>query len=337
VKFLSSHDDGGPHLSDVAHAYMLMLPGNAIVYHHAKEFGETGNFPQDGRGDALGGLFGNRITRLLSIRNNHGRGNYHELFAEKELFAFEREGSAVILLNNRLDEGFDSRTLTVSFEPGTRLVELTGNASDSNIDPRDDIPELIEVNADRTINVRFPRNVAPGGKVHNSGYLIYGLAGPQAPAGIELTGVDSVIAGDVPTASTNGIARLTDLHVIKEDSFQIKMKFVNVNLLGSIRDKSADGDNALFRIDAGVDGNGNGQVDFRTPGDVTYGFEKFLEKSSPLISSSGTSGDGAFIQTVDATKLEPGIHFIEVLAFRHRPGGGPAIDSSFKKVIRIER
>jgi alpha-amylase len=337
VKFVSSHDDGGPHLSNVAHAYMLMLPGNTIVYHNAKEFGETGNFPQDGRGDALGGLFGNRVTRLLSIRNSHGRGNYHERLSEKELFAFEREGSAVVLLSNRLDAGFDSRTLNVSFEPGTRLVELTGNASDPSIDPNDDIPELIEVNADHTINVRFPRNVASGGTAHNSGYLIYGLAPPQAPLGIELTGVDRVIAGDIPTSSTNGTTRLTDLHVIKGDSFQIKMKFVQVNLLGSIRDAFADGDNALFRIDAGVDGNGNGQVDFRTPGTVSYGFEKFLEKSSPLIGSGSSRGDGEFIQTVDATKLEPGIHFIEVRAFRHRPGGGPVIYSSFKKMIMIER
>lgn len=337
VKFVSSHDDDGPHLSNVAHAYMLMLPGNAIVYHHAREFGDTGNFPKDGRGDALGGLFGNRITRLSSIRNSHGRGDYIERLAEKELFAFERQGSAVVLLSNRLDAGFDSRTLKVSFAPGVRLIELTGNAADPSIDPRDDLPELVQVNGDRTINVRFPRNVAPGGKAHNSGYLIYGMAAPQAPRGLELTGVDRVIASEIPTSSTNGTARLTDLPVIKGDSFQIKLKSVKVNLLGSIRDKFADGDNALFRIDAGVDGNGNGQVDFRMPGAVSYGFERFLNKSSPLIGSEGIGGDGEFIQTVDATKLEPGIHFIEVLAFRHSPVGGPAISSSFKKAILIER
>lgn len=337
VKFLSSHDDGGPHLSNVAHAYMLMLPGNAIVYHNAKEFGET-DFPKDGRGDALGGQFGNQITRLLSIRNSHGRGNYIERLVEKELFAFEREGSAVVLLSNRLDEGFDSRTLKVSFAPGTRLIELTGNASDPTTDPHDAIPELVEVNADRTINVRFLRNVAPGGKARDKGYLIYGLAAPQAPAGIELTGVDHVIPGDTSTSQTNGTARLTELHVIKGNSFQIKLKLAEVNLLGSLREPFADGDNALFRIDAGVDGNGNGQVDFRTPGSVSYGFEKFLDKSSPLIGSGGARGDGEFIQTVDATRLEPGIHFIEALAFRQRPGGGgPAIYSSFKEVILIER
>jgi glycosidase len=33
VKFVSSHDDFGPHLDNVGYAYTLMLPGNAIVYH----------------------------------------------------------------------------------------------------------------------------------------------------------------------------------------------------------------------------------------------------------------------------------------------------------------
>ncbi len=336
VKFVSSHDDGGPHLSNVAYAYTLLMPGNAIVYHNAKERGDTGNFPQDGRGDALGGQFGNRITRLLSIRNTHGRGNYIERWVEKELFAFEREGSAVVLLNNRLDAGFDSRSLQVSFEPGTNLVDLTGNASDPAIDPNDDIPELVEVAADRKINVRFPRNVAIGGHVHNCGYLVYGLAVPQAPAGLELTGVDHFEPGDAATPATNGTSRVAEVHVISEDSFQIKIKLVEVNLLGAIRDRFADGDNALFRIDAGVEANGNGNVDFRSPAEVTYGFEQFVDKRSPLV-GSGAPGDGEFVQTIDATSLEPGIHFIEVRAFRHRPHGGPPVYSSFKKVVRIER
>ena len=238
-----------------------------------------------------------------------------------------------MLLSNRLDEGFDSRTLQVNFAPGSLLIELTGNASDASVDPSDDIPSLVKVNSDRKINVRFPRNKSPSGTAHQNGYLIYGLASPQAPAGLELTHVDRVIPAEVPTASTNGTARLADLHVIKQDSFQIKLKLVEVNLLGSIRDRHADGDNALFRIDAGLDGNGNGQVDFVKPQTVSYGFERFVDKRSPLTNG----GDGEFAQTIDATKLNPGIHFVQVRAFRHRPEGGPAIFSSFKKVILIER
>jgi hypothetical protein len=310
-----------------------MLPGNAIVYHNAR--GSSGDFPKDGRGDALGGLFGNRITRLVEIRNTHGRGDYREAWIEKELFAYERQGSAVVLLSNRRDAGFDSRTLDVSFDPGTLLVELTGNASDPVIDPHDDLPAVVRVTDDRKINVRFPRNMAAGGASHNCGYLIYGPAPPQAPAGLELIGVDHVLPGETPTPATNGTARLTDLHVITADSFQVRLQCMPVNLLGSLRDRDADGDNALLRIDAGRDVNGNARVDFRSPGSVSTGFERFTDKSSPLIAAE--PGDGEFIQTIDATRLDPGVHFIEARAFRHRPPGSPAIYSGFRKAILIER
>ncbi|HRA87101.1 MAG TPA: hypothetical protein PK992_03505, partial [Planctomycetaceae bacterium] len=198
----------------------------------------------------------------------------------------------------------------------------------------------VVVNSDGTINVRVLRNVSPGGQEHNSGYLIYGLAEPQAPGGIELTGVDRVESAETSSAQTNGTARLSPLHVIKGDSFQVKLATVEVNLLGSHRDVFADSDSALISIDGGRDVTGDGQVDFREPGSVTYGFERFRDKNSPRIGSVGVSGprgDGEFLQTIDATKLENGIHYLEVRAFRHRTDGGPAIYSSFKKVLLVER
>jgi hypothetical protein len=332
VKFIASHDDDGPHLSNVAFAQMLLLPGNAIVYHHAGQLNDP-DFVKRGRGDALGGFFGNRLVKLVTIRNTHGRGDYRERLVEKELLAYERSGSAIVLLNNRGDEGFDSRSVKVDLPPGTKLIELTGNASDMTIDPDDDLPPLVEVREDRTINVRFPRNKAAGGQAHNSGYLIYGLATPQSTQGIELNPVDHVEPAESPTASTNGTARLAEIPVITAPSFTIKVKLEKVNLLGSIRDQDADGDNAILRIDGGIDVNGNGKPDFRTPGSVSYGFEQFTDKRSPLTDG----GDGEFTQTVDATLLKPGLHFIEVRAFRRRTDGGPAVYSAFKKVIRVVR
>jgi len=135
VMFVQSHDSEGPALSNVAYAYTLMHPGNAIVYFNAKEFGNGRNFPKDGRGDALGGVYGDAITMLVDLRNRYGRGNYRERFVEKELLAYERSGSAVVLLSNRTDAGFDSRTIATDFAPGTRLIELTGNAASANADP----------------------------------------------------------------------------------------------------------------------------------------------------------------------------------------------------------
>src|SRR5262249_36701995 len=158
-------------------------------------------FPQDGRGDALGGYYGNKIPTLLDIRNTHGRGNFHERWLEKENYAYEREGSMIVMLSNRVDAGFDSRTLHTSFAPGTPLVELTGNANNKTYDPNDDIPGVVVVNGDGTINVRFLRNKAPGtDNFTGAGYLVYGLATPQGT--LSLTNVDSVLAGGTPTADT---------------------------------------------------------------------------------------------------------------------------------------
>ena len=47
VAFVSSHDDTGPDLDNVAYAYTLLRPGNAIVYLNAEEFGST-SFPSAG-------------------------------------------------------------------------------------------------------------------------------------------------------------------------------------------------------------------------------------------------------------------------------------------------
>ena len=348
VMFVSSHDEHGPELSNVAHAYVLMHPGNAVVYFNGKEFGDGRDFPKDGRGDALGGVWGDYVKRLVEVRNTHGRGNYHERWIEKELFAYEREGSALVLLSNRTDAGFDSRTLQTTFAPGTPLVELSGVASDPAVDPRDDIPELLVVNGDGSVNVRFLRNSSYDQDMdsffHGTGALIYGLSGPQAPGGLELAGVDDVLTGGdpAPTSYANGTTRLSDLHVVTGNSFQVSLQTVPVQLLGVHRDVWADGDNALIRIDGGIDVNGNGLVDFTSPGVPSYGFEQFTDKREPLIGPGGLGdsswqGDGQFVQTIDAAALSEGTHFIEVRAFRHRTDGGPEVFSSFKEAVYVDR
>jgi hypothetical protein len=93
-------------------------------------------------------------------------------------------------------------------------------------------------------------------------------------------------------------------------------------------------------VDAGRDVNGDGKVDFTTPGDTAYGFERFRTKSSPLISAGGLGaprGDGEFRQRVSTAGLEEGLHFVTVRAWRHRTDGGPAVFSDFKRVIYVDR
>ncbi len=321
VAFDASHDDNGAHLGNVANAYLAMRPGNWVVYFNAEEFGTGRDFPRDGRGDALGGQYGDAITTLVNLRNTHGRGDFIPRLVEKETLAYERENSALVVLSNRLDGGFDSRTAQTGFAPGTYLIEMTGNASADA-----DIPELLQVNPDGTVNFRARRNGGTG-----NGYLVYGLATPQGE--LSLSNIDFVLAGGTPTPQTNGTTRLADIDVVTADTFDVSLQLSEVNLLGQFRDPDADGDNAVLRFNEGLDLNGNGGVDYVTPGSVVYGFEQFGTKSSPLTSG----GDGQFVQTVTTDQLDEGMNYLEVRAFRRRTDGGPAVYSSFRRAVYVDR
>src|SRR5205814_922715 len=76
--FVQSHDDFGPAIDNVAFAYMLMKPGDAIVYFNAKEFGNNRSFPKSGRADTLvvrsDGTVNARFLRNSSNNKYTGRG-----------------------------------------------------------------------------------------------------------------------------------------------------------------------------------------------------------------------------------------------------------------------
>jgi glycosidase len=334
VAFVSSADSPAPYLENVAYAYTLMRPGNAIVYFNAHQFGDSSarSFPRDGRGDALGGLYGNILTTLVNIRDTHPGGNYVQRDLEKETLIFERQDSELVALSNRLDGGYDSRTVQTSFAPGTPLIELTGNATDPNADPDGAIPPLLVVNQNGTVNLRVPRNRNDNGTETDKGYVIYAPSGPQVS--LQLSNVDHVIAGQTPTASTNGTARLSSIPVITGNSFQIELDTNKVNLLGSYRDQDADGDNALFKIDDGTDVTGNGFVS-TNPDDVAYGFQQFTTTHSPGYFNA--NGNGKYVQTIDVSKLSNGLHYITVRAFRHRNSSEPPIFTDFRETIYVDR
>jgi hypothetical protein len=162
--------------------------------------------------------------------------------------------------------------------------------------------------------------------------VIYGLSGPQGV--LSLTNIDHVIPGETPTPSTNGTARLSNIDVITGDSFQIRLDTNQVNLLGFYRDHPADGDNALFQIDGGLDVTGGGFVDI-TPGYVSYGFQNFTGLRSPGYYSA--DGNGHYAQTIDVSRLNDGMHYLTVRAFRQRSDGGPAVFTDFRQAIYIDR
>jgi hypothetical protein len=351
VMFVQSHDDTAPWaLENVAYAYTLLHPGNAVVYFNAQEFG-TGrsDFPKPGRGDALGGAYGDTITRLLDIRNRYGRGDYVERWIDDQgTFVYERSGSCTVGLSNRGDGGFDERKVRVDLPWGTHLVELTGHAADPAIDPYDDIPEVVTVYDDyfqgpTYINVRIPRNRNADGQWHGKGYVVYGLAAPRGT--LTLTGASETIPGETPVldgtadenAWANATTRLADVRVITGDAFEVELATDAVRLLGldSLRDPDADGDNAMLRIDEGRDLNGNGVVDVVTPGSPAYGFEDFVDLKQPGYFAA--DGNGLYRQTVDAAALGEGMHYLTVRAYRHRDDGGPEVFQDWKEVLYVDR
>src|SRR5205814_2452860 len=181
--------------------------------------------------------------------------------------------------------------------------------------------------------VSIPRNKNANGVEHDRGYLVYGPSGPQGSLSISNV-AQTLVGGTATDPVSNGTTRLADVKVVTSDNFAVMLKTNKVTLLGSIRDHDADGDNALLSIDSGLDINGNGTVDFRTPGDYKYGYENFTTLKQPGYTSA--DNNGTYTQNIDATALTEGYHYIGAIAFRHRDSG-PAIFTDLKQTVYVDR
>ncbi len=364
VLFVNNHDDqngdcadfcdgdGTPFLDKVAYAYTLMRPGNAVVYFNGEEFGtsEFRGFPTAGTDDALGGpVSGDAVSTLVKLRNSHGRGDFHERWLDdafnpegfSNVYIYERNNSALVGLNSRVDSVVETRTgVQTGFAPGTILVELTGNATDAVVDPSDTIPGAVKVNGSGQVDVSIP-----GSGGHGRGYVVYGLATPQGT--MSLTNVANTLGGPTPTATNNGTTRQSDIDVIHADSFNVQLTTSPVSVPdpdnpgSTVRDFAADGDQSLLKIDGGRDVNSTSGIDYTTPGAIDYGFEEFTTTRIPgyIDNGSGTnigSGTGTYVQTIDATQLAEGRHYLTARTFRHRDSG-PAVFEDVKKTIYIDR
>ena len=343
VAFVSSHDDdAGAYLRNVAYAFTLMRPGRALVYTNGHEFGTQAQrpFPKEGQLDALGGFYGNTITKLTELRNTHGRGNFSERWVDdafnpngfSNVYVYERQNGALVALNSAFGTTVDVRTpVQTSFAAGTHLVELTGNAADPQVDVNNSIPETLVVNASGQVTVSIPRNGATAGV--NKGYVIYGLQNPKGS--VSLSNVASTIAGESASAANNGTQRLSSIDVVTANSFTVTLNTTPVTLSDGFRDRSADGSAAYVRIDSGIDVNNTGTVDFRTPGSTKYGFENFTGTNAPGYNDA--AGFGTFAQSVNTTNLSEGYHYVTARAFRQRSDGGPDVYTDFRKTIYVDR
>ncbi len=332
-----------------AQAYVLMRPGRPNIYYHAFEFGtEPGNFPRRfGREDAIG-TYDPYISKLVGIRTGYARGWYFGInntdsvnSSTADVLVFTRRtpnsvDNLLVAVNDKTSNGFETRNVATAFPNGTRLWELTGNAADPIVDPNNNIADVLVVDsavgtgrlrdasnpANQYLKVPNMRNA--NGVFHGRSYVVYG---PTPPSGtLSITNVANTIPPDdvsVPVYRR----RITPIDVVTGNSFEIVMQTTQTDPL----DPDTD-DKAVFRIDSGfVDRNGNAAIDYNASA-FEAGFENFLTQSSPLFGG----GTGTYRQTIDASQLAPGYHYITVWVFKHRTTGWP-IFKEFRKVIYIDR
>jgi glycosidase len=346
-------------------AYVLMRTGATKIYHNPRGIARSGGFwPRSGVDLALGLDYtplltgqapvpGDLITRLVRIRNRYARGQFYRLnFTEpnpglrglEDVLIFDRreggQSNVLAAFNDRYDAGYDARTVFTQFPPGTILVELTGNASSPQVDPADDIRDILVVGADGRVDLRVPRN-RTGSIEHNRGYVIYG---PAVPAGTPaITPVSGEIPADTPSTnpSANVRVRLNPIPIVQTSTFTIDLattpalnNFVYRSV--SYTDINTD-DHAAFRINQGYrDFNGNGAVDYPHTAGVLAGYENFLTINQPAYNGA-TATTGRYAQIIDASMLEEGVNYISVIAFRRRPSGTSPLFAEWRLPVYVDR
>lgn len=351
-----------------AHAYLLGRPGTANIYHNARGVTRSGGFwVRQGMPTALGfntdptvNAPDDRLIKLVQIHNMVARNDINLLNSTDpqnqstaDVLIFERRKSlgfgsystnCLVACNDRYDAGTDVRFVRTSFPNGTRLIELTGNAADATVDPTNAIPEVLTtanftqngVTTPGWVLVTTPRNKT-GTTTHNKGYLVYA---PALPAGtLSLTGITSTIAAD-----TNFIPsyrrRMTPIPVITGSTFQIQLTTSNgdAGIVGQAGANNNTDDNALFKIDQGyVDYNGNGISDFDYTNAVAGGYENFVTLKDPLYNKGFLINQGNYAQTINSSQLDEGVHYLSVIAFRHRNANETPLFREFRQVFYIDR
>lgn len=318
VSFVSSHDQGGPTDDNLAYAYILSKTGYPLVYYNAGEFGSR-PFPQNGRGDALGGQFGTQITELVKTHNEYARDYWYIRSNDEDVLIYERDNTLLVGLSDNSDTSttrYDERIVLTNFAPGTRLRELTGNADDPVIDPADSVPSTIVIDGGKFATIRVPRNI------QHKGYVMYGPAKPGGAVSFSPTsGVIPADGTDVP----NYRRRMTPLPIVSANAFTVQLQTNDTDPLDPDKD-----DNAVFKINGGGDFNNNGVIDLMSG--VTYGFEQFSTTRSPRYGG----GSGLYQQSIDTALLPEGVNYLRVMAFRHRDAGGPIFED-FRVPFYVDR
>lgn len=300
VMFVQSHDSFAPASDNIAYAHILTRTGYPIVYFNAYEFGDGRDFPKGGRGDALGGQYGDILTTLVDINRERARSPHVTRYADADTYIYERSNALLVGLNDNGSSALTRNLTGLDFRNIT-LTELTGNAGAS---------ASVSVDGSGNASVTIPAN----------GYAIWGPTAPrghQTLAPFELSSVSDTLAAD-PPETPNSVRRLTPIEVVTADSVDITLR---------IQPEGLD-NHALLRIDDGsVDITGTAYDGGSFPSHQVFA------NASP----SATAGTGIYSSTLDLTQLDEGVHYLEALAFLERTAGLPTVYESFRKVIYVDR
>ena len=272
MQFVEAHDTGlpSPKNDNLAYAYILTRPGRPIVYFNAQEFGTGRSFPRTGRGDALGGQYGDQITKLIAIHNEYAQGSILERWVDHKYdsnpakwYVYERDNSLIVGLNLQENSGYDEVTVQTNFPAGNVLVELTGNAADSTYNEGGFLYTQVTVNGSGQIPIRLPRSDK------SRGYVMYGLRNPQGT--IDISPVSSVLQPEDTTVWV-GIRRITPISVVTSSAVTLTLQTDSTE------------DNAIWKLDDGYydytgtlikTGNFTGFQEVTTTGIITSSICRF--------------------------------------------------------------
>ena len=163
----------------------------------------------------------------------------------------------------------------------------------------------------------------------SKGYVVYGPALPEGS--VTFTGVTSTLAADANTTPAFR-RRLTSIPVITAAAFNIDL----ATTPGDVLDINTD-DNALFRIDQGyVDRNGNAVVDYPYTAGSSAGYEEFVTLKQPAYNGASAL-NGHYVQAMNTSSLAEGIHYLSVIAFRHRGVGAAPLFKEWRLPFCVDR
>jgi hypothetical protein len=373
VNHLFSHDNGsagngssppplpGPEMYALPEwAYLLFRPGPPIVYHNSREFIDRfqfrGFWPREGNPTALGVVgttLNSDLTRLVRLSNGYARGDLRLLNytdpqnqSRADVLVFERKrtnGQANVLVgvNDSYLSGVAFRSVQTSFPAGTRLQELTGNHADPVVDPNNEIPQTLVVDANQRVLLPVPYNKNAAGVSHHKGYVVYGPAAPSGTLAILRTDGQpfATTLPPEPTSVPTYRRRITPVTVVTTPQFEIRLTTTKTDPADPDWD-----DFAAFRIDGGYPSAGsapdfnaqNNGPDFSDADPYIPRFESFTTQALPLATTPGAQ-NGLYRQTINTSGLSEGFHYIKVVAFRRRPAGTDPIFTEFRAVIYVDR